>query len=236
MKLRLTLTALLALSLHGCMTQEMWEEDKKVEKITFHPITSDQVHSFGIVNKDNDQLEKGSIVMMGEKYWFVINAKDSKDLTPILNVKLDKKFQIADAKKYKKDLKALPVVVNNEKEADFTTDFCLRYDTQKADEIAKLKNLSFETGKGRNNTVYHRCVHAKGKYYATPKNLPADYKFEQSIPVSIGYTTSRVYTSPGKVIGTILMTPLTLTFDALTPILFIPAMMIGGGDGFTPSF
>ena len=100
MKLRLTLTALLALSLNGCMTQEMWEEDKKVEKITFHPITSDQVHSFGIVNKDNDQLEKGSIVMMGEKYWFVINAKDSKDLTPILNVKLDKKFQIADAKKY----------------------------------------------------------------------------------------------------------------------------------------
>lgn len=148
MKLRLTLTALLALSLNGCMTQEMWEEDKKVEKITFHPITSDQVHSFGIVNKDNDQLEKGSIVMMGEKYWFVINAKDSKDLTPILNVKLDKKFQIADAKKYKKDLKALPVVVNNEKEADFTTDFCLRYDTQKTDEIAKLKNLSFETGKG----------------------------------------------------------------------------------------
>lgn len=139
MKLRLTLTALLVLSLNGCLTEQLWQEDKKVEKITFHPITSDQVHSFGIVNKDNDQLEKGSIVMMGEKYWFVINAKDSKDLTPILNVKLDKKFQIADAKKYKKDLKALPVVVNNEKEADFTTDFCLRYDTQKADEIAKLK-------------------------------------------------------------------------------------------------
>ena len=68
MKLRLTLTALLALSLNGCMTQEMWEEDKKSRKKSlFHPITSDQVHSFGIVNKDNDQLEKGSIVMMGEK-------------------------------------------------------------------------------------------------------------------------------------------------------------------------
>ena len=94
--------------------------------------------------------------------------------------------------------------------------------------------MSFETGKGKNNTVYHRCVHAKGKYYATPKNLPADYKFEQSIPVSIGYTTSRVYTSPVKVVGTLLITPLTLTVDALTPVLFIPAMMTGGG--FTPSF
>lgn len=35
MKLRLALTALLALSLNGCMTQEMWEEDKKVEKSLF---------------------------------------------------------------------------------------------------------------------------------------------------------------------------------------------------------
>ena len=43
-------------------------------------VAKDNIHAFGVVAKDNTQLETGSLVMMGGKYWFVVNPKDSAKL------------------------------------------------------------------------------------------------------------------------------------------------------------
>lgn len=235
MAVRLTFAAVLALSLSGCITSEMWKSNPhNTSKAVHHSVAADQIHSFGIVNQDNSQLEKGSIVMMGGKYWFVINPKDSKELIPVLNVKLDRQFQIVDKINYSKPLKALPVELENEKEAGFSSDFCLRYNTQKADEAAKLQNLSFKMDNSNNKIFYYRCVKASGKYYATPKNLPADYKFEQSVPVEIGYTTYKDHFSGARLAGNILKTPFTLAADAVTSVMFIPFLMFVGGVASMP--
>lgn len=229
MTFRLAITAAVTLSLSGCITANMWDKNSpNTSKAVHHSVATDKIHSFGIVNQNNSQLDRGSIIMMGEKYWFVINTKDSENLADILNVKLDKQFQIVNSDNYDKSLRALPVELRNEKEADFTSKFCLRYDTHKTDEVAKLKNLSFKTENSKNKTFYYRCVHANGKYYATPKNLPADYKFEQSVPVSISYTTYKDHFSGAKLAGNIVKTPFTLAADAIGSVILIPFLMFGG--------
>ncbi|MBF1282049.1 MAG: hypothetical protein HXM84_06235, partial [Neisseria sp.] len=96
MKFRRFVPALLisALTLNGC-TVFLWGENNPFHKTTTEKtVAKDNIQAFGVVAKDNTQLETGSLVMMGKKYWFVVNSKDSAKLKAVLDVKLDKQFQM----------------------------------------------------------------------------------------------------------------------------------------------
>ena len=96
MLFRKTTAAVLAaaLMLNGC-TAMMWGmNDPFSETTAYKHVDKDQIRAFGVVAKDNAQLEKGSLVMMGGKYWFVVNPEDSAKLTGILKIGLDKPFQM----------------------------------------------------------------------------------------------------------------------------------------------
>ncbi|HFC8540443.1 TPA: hypothetical protein ACFP4U_000591 [Neisseria lactamica] len=211
------------LMLNGC-TLMLWGMNNPVsETITRKHVDKDQIRAFGVVAKDNAQLEKGSLVMMGGKYWFVVNPEDSAKLTGILKAGLDKPFQIVeDTPSYARH-QALPVKLEAPGSQNFSTGgLCLRYDTDRPDDIAKLKQLEFKAVKLDNQTIYTRCVSAKGKYYATPQKLNADYHFEQSVPVEIYYMVEGKYTDKLKLFGNILYTPPLLILDAAGAVLALP--------------
>lgn len=230
MLFRKTTAAVLAatLMLNGC-TLMLWGMNNPVsETITRKHVDKDQIRAFGVVAEDNAQLEKGSLVMMGGKYWFVVNPEDSAKLTGILKAGLDKPFQIVeDTPSYARH-QALPVKLESPSSQNFSTEgLCLRYDTDKPADIAKLKQLGFEAVKLDNRTIYTRCVSAKGKYYATPQKLNADYHFEQSVPADIYYTVTEEHTDKSKLFANILYTPPFLILDAAGAVLALPAAALG---------
>ncbi|HEZ1347246.1 TPA: hypothetical protein WHD91_001678 [Neisseria meningitidis] len=230
MLFRKTTAAVLAatLMLNGC-TLMLWGMNNPVsETITRKHVDKDQIRAFGVVAEDNAQLEKGSLVMMGGKYWFVVNPEDSAKLTGILKAGLDKPFQIVeDTPSYARH-QALPVKLESPGSQNFSTEgLCLRYDTDKPADIAKLKQLGFEAVKLDNRTIYTRCVSAKGKYYATLQKLNADYHFEQSVPADIYYTVTEEHTDKSKLFANILYTPPFLILDAAGAVLALPAAALG---------
>ncbi len=217
MLFRKTTAAVLAatLILNGCTMMLRGMNNPVSQTITRKHVDKDQIRAFGVVAEDNAQLEKGSLVMMGGKYWFAVNPEDSAKLTGLLKAGLDKPFQIVeDTPSYARH-QALPVKFEAPGSQNFSTGgLCLRYDTGRPDDIAKLKQLEFKAVKLDNRTIYTRCVSAKGKYYATPQKLNADYHFEQSVPADIYYTVTEKHTDKSKLFGNILYTPPLLILDA----------------------
>ena len=229
MLFRKTTAAVLAatLVLNGC-TAMMWGmNDPFSETTSYKHVDKDQIRAFGVVAKDNAQLEKGSLVMMGGKYWFVVNPEDSAKLTGILKIGLDKPFQMVQHNP-RFAHQALPVKLESPGSQNFSTDdLCLRYDTDRPADIAKLKQLEFEAVGLDNRTIYTRCVSAKGKYYATPQELNADYHFEQSVPADIYYTVTEKHTDKFKLFENILYTPPFLILDTAGAVLALPVAALG---------
>ena len=216
-----------ALMLNGC-TAMMWGmNDPFSETTAYKHVDKDQIRAFGVVAKDNAQLEKGSLVMMGGKYWFVVNPEDSAKLTGILKIGLDKPFQMVQPNP-RFAHQALPVKLESPGSQNFSTDdLCLRYDTDRPADIAKLKQLEFKAVELDKQTIYTRCVSAKGKYYATPQKLNADYHFEQSVPADIYYTVTEKHTDKFKLFENIMHTPTLLMLDAAGAVLALPAAALG---------
>ncbi|HFC3281645.1 TPA: hypothetical protein ACFIVW_001493 [Neisseria gonorrhoeae] len=233
MLFRKTTGAVLAatLILNGCTMMLRGMNNPVSQTITRKHVDKDQIRAFGVVAEDNAQLEKGSLVMMGGKYWFAVNPEDSAKLTGLLKAGLDKPFQIVeDTPSYARH-QALPVKFEAPGSQNFSTGgLCLRYDTGRPDDIAKLKQLEFKAVKLDNRTIYTRCVSAKGKYYATPQKLNADYHFEQSVPADIYYTVTEKHTDKSKLFGNILYTPPLLILDAAAAVLVLPMALIAAAN------
>ncbi|HFB9483422.1 TPA: hypothetical protein AABQ36_000019 [Neisseria gonorrhoeae] len=233
MLFRKTTAAVLAatLILNGCTMMLRGMNNPVSQTITRKHVDKDQIRAFGVVAEDNAQLEKGSLVMMGGKYWFAVNPEDSAKLTGLLKAGLDKPFQIVeDTPSYARH-QALPVKFEAPGSQNFSTGgLCLRYDTGRPDDIAKLKQFEFKAVKLDNRTIYTRCVSAKGKYYATPQKLNADYHFEQSVPADIYYTVTEKHTDKSKLFGNILYTPPLLILDAAAAVLVLPMALIAAAN------
>ncbi|CNR11118.1 hypothetical protein [Neisseria gonorrhoeae] len=233
MLFRKTTAAVLAatLILNGCTMMLRGMNNPVSQTMTRKHVDKDQIRAFGVVAEDNAQLEKGSLVMMGGKYWFAVNPEDSAKLTGLLKAGLDKPFQIVeDTPSYARH-QALPVKFEAPGSQNFSTGgLCLRYDTGRPDDIAKLKQLEFKAVKLDNRTIYTRCVSAKGKYYATPQKLNADYHFEQSVPADIYYTVTEKHTDKSKLFGNILYTPPLLILDAAAAVLVLPMALIAAAN------
>ncbi len=233
MLFRKTTAAVLAatLILNGCTMMLRGMNNPVSQTITRKHVDKDQIRAFGVVAEDNAQLEKGSLVMMGGKYWFAVNPEDSAKLTGLLKAGLDKPFQIVeDTPSYARH-QALPVKFEAPGSQNFSTGgLCLRYDTGRPDDIAKLKQLEFKAVKLDNRTIYTRCVSAKGKYYATPQKLNADYHFEQSVPADIYYTVTEKHTDKSKLFGNILVYAPLVDIGCGGAVLVLPMALIAAAN------
>ena len=143
-----------------------------------------------------------------------------------MDVKLDKQFQMVQHNP-SYAYEALPVELESPEKQTFSSKFCLRYDTNKAADIAKLEKLAFKSVELDGKTVYTRCVSAKGNYYATPNTVAEDYRFEKSVPVRIYYKEAKTKTDGWKLTNNILQTPFTLALDAVGAVLVLPLTALG---------
>lgn len=222
-----------AFLLNGCVTGHLWSEATSDDiSISYQDIGSDKIHAFGQVKTTTAQLEAGSLIMMGERYWYVLNPDSSEDIQTVLNAKLSQRYQIFDHNN-RKPLPALPAVLSEEKDPTFSSRFCLRYDipehlsaTQAAQEQTELLREKF-TPAAEMPQQYHRCFSAVGKTFSKPENFKVDYRFEQYVPVSLEMRrTEKKSKDMLDVLLTIVATPIALTTDAAIAVVAVPALLL----------
>ncbi|MCF7530201.1 hypothetical protein ACOR62_07405 [Neisseria lisongii] len=214
------------LSLNGCTTVMTWSVNTPYSDTTHrHQVAKENVYAFGMTKADSEQLKKGSLVMMGERYWFAVNPDDSAKLTDVLAAKLDKQFDIVDEYVHR-PLQALPVELKAAEGNDFVSEFCLRYTPQKPSETAELQRLQFKLNNAGKNT-YIRCLRATGQYFAAPQQAQPDYRFQKTVPVEVYYETSEKHTDKVKLAANILSTPFTLAIDAAATVVALPLAVLG---------
>lgn len=217
--LSLMVGALSALSLSGC-TIALWSMNP-ASKTTYNYQDAgiDKVYAFGQTQKDSSQLKAGSLVMMGEKYWYALDKNAAQQLLPVLNAKLARQYQIKDH--YHNDVEGLPVDIQH-KEQRFTSDFCLHYTTHNAKEIAILQDLSFKQW-DKQPATYTKCFVNLGKVFAKPVSAKADYRFEQSVPVVLRVRTESKDVNVINLLNNIVMTPFAVAGD----LVILPLVGIG---------
>ncbi|MDO4879083.1 MAG: hypothetical protein Q3966_07320 [Neisseria sp.] len=215
------LAAVLALS--GCFTKLIWNEDPVTHTETvLRDAGSDQIRAFGVVREKNSQLAVDSLVMMGDKYWYVLDAASAHHPKALLNTGMGfkKPFAIGDSKGNETGR----MVVRLKGRQDFYSEFCLLYQTDTPDERAVLEKAGFTPRKDKDR-LYGQCLAFDGKFYAVPKNAKYDYRFETPIQVVLQSEVSKTSVNGAGLVGKILLTPVTLVMDALTAVVALPLSM-----------
>lgn len=202
------LVALSALSLNAC-TAMLWNNPVSETKRRYQDAGMDKVYAFGQTQQDSPQLKAGSLLMMGDKYWYALDKETAQRLLPVLNAKLARQYQIKEFNY--EDAKGLPVTIMA-KNQRFESNFCLHYQTNDVKEIAVLQNLSFKKYERQPETYAH-CFYISGNIFAKPVSAKADYRFEQSVPVVLRVETEHKSVNVFNLLNNLLLTPLTLVGD-----------------------
>ncbi|MGV7079360.1 hypothetical protein ACWA5Z_11295 [Testudinibacter sp. P80/BLE/0925] len=222
-----------ALSVGGC-TSAMWGSGTAVgTQDIYHRLGEDKVHAFGHVRTDSGQLQQGSLVMMGERYWYVVEPHASERLLPALNAKLQHRYQIFSVEGRER-LTELPVTIEDTV-GKFNSRFCLRYpletsqnSKQAAQENKVLLALRFrQISQESSLTTYERCFWQNGQLYDKPLQVKQNYRFEQYVPVKLQTVEHKTVVKSGpNLLRNIVLTPFTLVGDVVVTVIAVPAFMI----------
>lgn len=231
-KTRLCTTLILTLSLTGC-TLLLWGENPATSNYTVHHNNgTDHIHAFGRAQQNSKQIPQGSLVMMGERYWYIINLGDSNELFTVLSSGLSKPY-IIQKRGGEAGSDTLRATLNEQAQR-FTSDVCLSYhlDPSQAgtyqNEKITLENIGFTPDEADSNT-YRQCYSTDGHYYVTPEQtIAAEYQFAQRIPVKLTTTETRTEANVDNIISNTLMTPATLALDAVGAVIILPLWLING--------
>ncbi|MDP8161867.1 hypothetical protein QJU89_00135 [Pasteurella skyensis] len=215
-KLFITFTLLSLLLLTGC-TGILWGEALNIHNDeTTKIIGEDTIYAFGKTKASTEQVIKDSLVLMGNKYWYIISAKNSKTIFELLRAKLPKPFTIMGKG-------SLPIEITNKKGV-FNSNFCLKYISQNKQEQNKLKQLQFKSTAPK-QTIYTKCIDVTGKYFTTQQTIKPEYHFETPINVSLFRTETKTNIGGSRVVSipeAVIYTPLALAGD----IIILPLMVI----------
>ena len=156
-------------------------------RTTEHPMSEDNIIAFATVKEKSGDIPKDSIVMLGEKFNYVIlsnkdrNKYYMKDMNKVLNVDLPKQFEI--------EKKSEDVVIW---EDTFRSEIHLKYQCETNAEKEKLEQIGFrEIDQERGSCLYRKYFSVEGKIYkVNPQQvIPADYRFQKPIPIKLALET-----------------------------------------------
>lgn len=171
-------------------------------------IATDTVRAFG--KTKNDQ----QIVMMGDTYWYFIDAKHTDALQKLLSTKLPKAFGTLRNEPFN-------VYLGTDTKAFGTGLFTLYYIPQNAKEIKTLTELGFASTKEK-PTVYTKSYNLSGQIYKKAENINTEYQFETALPISIKVSKSETDIDGSLLATKVAATPLALAAD----IILLPAALI----------
>ncbi|MDO4879084.1 MAG: thiosulfate sulfurtransferase [Neisseria sp.] len=221
------LPALAALALNAC-TAMLWGmfPASNTETIS-REIGSDQVRAFGVVRDKNSQLAVGSLVMMGDKYWYVVDLDSSQKTAAVLNAGLPQRYAINKGETGGEGELSVYIEPNQR----FRSSFCLKYTPEQPQEAAKLEQLGFKRRKAgqEEGKEYIQCFDIAGSFYAKPQQAKRDYRFESPVPVRLMTKESKTSVNAENLVRNLLFTPVTLALDAAGGVLMLPALLLGGG-------
>ena len=225
--LKIGLYATFIFSLNAC-TSVVWnggiyDADRAINTSTVIQATqSDQIYAFGRIPTSQADELAGSLLMMGEDYWYAIQPAISTQMLAPLSANLPQRYQITAPYSHEV-LNALPVVVTDG--SHFSSDFCLDYHAQTPKEHATLRQLKFQTQAQANH--YRQCYAIVGTIYSKPDHFPSDYRFQKSVPVQLTMQQHETHIQTNKLARNILLTPLALAIDTASGIAMLPILMIG---------
>lgn len=224
MKKALIPTLAACLLLGGCMTGIMWER-MAGDQYEFAADESDNITAFAVATADSSQLKKGSLILVGEKYWYVLDqGEENTRRLAQLRAQFPKAFSF----KSKGNLEANKRYKNNtfvlerreEEKGSFRSEYCLGYKTDNPAEAKQLAALGFD----KKPDGYETCSAVTGKMYAVGNlKVPAEYRFESRLPVQLGRSYGKSAPAGNKVAAA-LLTPLALAADAVATVTVYPIM------------
>lgn len=209
---RIPLLAVLALS--GCMTQQQWSQNPVHERsVVYKSASTDQIRAVGITREPNAQIPGNSLVMAGERYWYVWDAQTSQQLVRLLNAGLKKPYQINSGTGHSNE-----ITVTLQNDGQFRSSVCLNYRTGSTAEQTELAALQFTRS---SNGSFIRCLPAKGRVYQ-PQAAQTGQPLARPLTVRLQseHTGSRF--NGGNLAGNLLMTPVSLIMDAAGAVLTVP--------------
>ena len=155
---RKMLTLAAALALGGCMTAQQWTKNPPLTTVNDdRAFGGDNLVAFGQVSEDHPPLQAGSLILVGQIYWFAVNKAESAELMRVLTSDLPRQFLFTD-QSGSKTYQVLTVILDEKDRQHFTSEVCLRYDTTEPTEVAKLQALDFQPRKIGNEPAYGRCL------------------------------------------------------------------------------
>lgn len=241
-RLFMTLAVLTAtLTLSGCLTASLITnaDFTTPERQVTTSIGEDKVFLFGKITLPDEKNGKPSknehLLMLGEKYAYVIDTKKSTELLAILQSDLSGRYSLGETGR--RSLNHIPLYTTENNPSNFWTNLILEYtieetlpESAKKHEMAELERLGFTRTDSKKINYQRKLKTINVKIYQ-PQNitLPKDAKkFEQHVPVILySLQTAPKTTNGGQIAKVAVLAPLALAADAvLTPVaalICIPA-------------
>lgn len=201
--------------LSGCLTTLLWKgmgpssdkyENKENQIISTDTneqfITEDKLKTFG-TTKDGQQL-----IMLGEKYWYLFDAKSSKELFGILSMKMSKPF-------IRKEEKSKVIISDDGK--TFSSSVELKYPVINQQEHTQLVKEGFMRSPENLDYVFKK-FELKGNIYQSSPELKITNPFNPPLPIALYQTKNETNFNAGLLLKKIAITPVALVGD----VLFLP--------------
>lgn len=189
---------LISILLSACLTTNLWKENKT--EIVYSPIDTDSLIALG------ENLKTGQLVIIGEKYWFVLTQKSSEKIRPIISAKLSAPVKTNET---------IKITLSNYKKNEFDAFVTLYYSPVNEAEKEKVKNIGFQCFPNYCQKIFGSIY---GEIYKNNEvKLTQKDQLKQKLPIEIR-AESKTRTSVVKganVIRKILQTPATLIGDVL---------------------
>lgn len=213
------------LLLSGCFTDYLWgsgggfpfsrSEPAIIKDYRLKKVDEDTIRAFGRTQQTQPQL-----VMMGDKYWYVMNEQHTEELLEILTVKLPKPFDINYQLSCDNCLKGFQVELLNDGKT-FNIEFSLSYFPQNSHELDTLVKLGFTPNSSKKG-LYEQYYRTNGMIYKKSPEVKADYTFETAIPVELVSTEVTTIVDGKELLKKIAWTPAALIGD----IILMPVYLI----------
>lgn len=201
----------------------IYDADRAINtQIVVQNTTEDHIYAFGHIPHQSKKALSGSLLMMGDKFWYAIQPDVSEKMIVPLTAKLPKRYKITQPYTGK-ILTALPVTLTDQ--SHFSSDFCLDYHAENKDETQILQQMGFQQQAQAQH--YRQCYATVGTIYAKPDYFPEDYRFNKNIPIQLTLQHNHTNIQSGKLALNILLTPLALAVDMLSGMVMMPILMIG---------
>lgn len=251
------LLAAALLMLNGCATAFLWKDyDSEGRSTTSTHTDKDTVVGFARAKPDSRQLVPNSIVMLGDRYIYVLdkgrdprtgNSKTARemDLGAILDVKLSQPFQMYDPSKDPKNCCSTQPWEGFRLEAGSpsaqrfcSADFDLVYQenprlspAERRHERTELERLQFrQVIDSKGASRYARTIRVCGQRYTRPSSMKDDYRFETPIPVTISSTVTQRSSNVSGAVGRAIVTPFTAAVDIVTLPIVLPFTLLALKD------